>query len=142
MMLDDLGVVPTLRRYVETQDKGSEQISITVTGTERRLEEHVEITIFRAVQELLNNARRHAQASQIQVLVDLSQDEFMAAVEDNGHGFNVDDVFGAGSRTFGLANIRERIEMLGGELKIESRLGQGTRAEFRIPLQQGVEARI
>lgn len=142
MMLDDLGVVPTLRRYVETQDKGNEQISITVTGMERRLEEHVEITVFRAVQELLNNARRHAQATQIQVFVDLSQDELMAAVEDNGHGFDVDDVFGAGGRTFGLANMRSRIEMLGGEMKIESRPGQGTRAEFRIPLQQGVEATI
>lgn len=136
MMLDDLGVVPTLRRYVETQDKGTEQISITVTGTERRLEEHVEITVFRAVQELLNNARRHAQATQIRVFLDLSPDGLMAAVEDNGHGFDVDEVFSAGSRSLGLANMRERIEMLGGELKIESPLGQGTRAEFRIPLQQ------
>lgn len=142
MMLDDLGVVPTLRRYVETQDKGNEQISITVTGTERRLEEHVEITVFRAVQELLNNARRHGQATQIQVLVDLSQDELTAAVEDNGQGFDVGDVFGAHSRTFGLTNIRERIEMLGGELQVESRPGQGTRAEFRIPLQQGAEVRV
>jgi two-component system sensor histidine kinase DegS len=144
MMLDDLGVVPTLRRYVETlQDKGDEQISITVTGTERRMEEHVEITVFRAVQELVNNARRHAQAMQIQVSLDLSQDELLAAVEDNGSGFSVDEAFDSGpSRTIGLSNIRERINMLGGELKIESRLGQGTRAEFRIPLQQDREARI
>jgi signal transduction histidine kinase len=67
----------------------------------------------------------------------------MASVEDNGSGFNVEEAFDSGgSRTIGLSNIRERIYMLGGALKIESRLGQGTRAEFRIPLQQGAETRI
>lgn len=138
MMLDDLGVVPTLRRYVETlQDKEERQISIAVTGTERRLEEHVEITVFRAVQELLNNARRHAQAMQIQVLVDLGQEEVVAVVEDNGSGFNVEETMNSASssHTIGLSSIRERIVMLGGELNIRSRMGQGTRAEFRIPVQ-------
>lgn len=137
MMLDDLGVVPTLRRYVETlQDKEDAQISITVTGMERRLEGHIEITVFRAVQELLNNARRHAQATQIQVLLDLAQDQMSAVVEDNGSGFNVEEALNSAGRTIGLATIRERIEMLGGELKIKSSLGQGTRAEFSIPLAE------
>ncbi len=138
MMLDDLGVAPTLRRYVETlQDKEERQISIAVTGTERRLEEHVEITVFRAVQELLNNARRHAQATQIQVMLDLGPEEVAAVVEDNGSGFNVDEVINVtgGVRTIGLSSIRERIRMLGGEFNIRSRMGQGTRAEFRIPVQ-------
>lgn len=136
MMLDDLGVIPTLRRYVETlQDKEDAEISITVTGMERRLEGHVEITVFRAVQELLNNARRHSQATQIQVLFDLSEDRLLAVVEDNGSGFGVEEALdNGGSRTIGLSTIRERIEMLGGELNIESSPGQGTRAEFSIPL--------
>lgn len=138
MMLDDLGVVPTLRRYVETlQDKDDAQISITVTGTERRLEGHVEITVFRAVQELLNNARRHAQATQIQVLLDLAEDQLLSVVEDNGSGFNVEEALKSSTgRTIGLSTIRERIEMLGGELKIQSSFGQGTRAEFSIPLSE------
>jgi two-component system sensor histidine kinase DegS len=138
MMLDDLGVIPTLRRYVETlQDKEDAQISITVTGTERRLEGHIEVTVFRAVQELLNNARRHAQATQIQVFVDLGPDELTAVVEDNGGGFNVEETLaGADGRAIGLSTIRERIQMLGGELKIQSHLGQGTRAEVTIPLEE------
>jgi two-component system, NarL family, sensor histidine kinase DegS len=145
MMLDDLGVVPTLRRYVETlQDKEERQISIAVTGTERRLEEHVEITVFRAVQELLNNARRHAQATQIQVMLDLGQDEVVAIVEDNGSGFNVDEAMNVtgSTRTIGLSSIRERIQMLGGQLNIRSRMGQGTRAEFRIPVQYETGMRL
>ncbi|MDX1663800.1 MAG: ATP-binding protein [Candidatus Promineifilaceae bacterium] len=137
MMLDDLGVVPTLRRYVETlQEKEDAQIAITVTGTERRLEGHVEITIFRAVQELLNNARRHAQATQIQVLLDLGEERLLAVVEDNGSGFNVDEALARrNSGAIGLSTIRERIEMLDGELNIDSSIGQGTRAQFTIPVK-------
>lgn len=143
MMLDDLGVVPTLRRYVETlQEKDGPQISITVTGMERRLEGHIEITVFRAVQELLNNARRHARATQVQVLLDLTQERLLAVVEDNGGGFSVDEVMNSAepNRTIGLSTIRERIEMLGGELNIQSSIGQGSRAEFVIPLGLEEEA--
>jgi two-component system sensor histidine kinase DegS len=145
MMLDDLGVIPTLRRYVETlQEKDGPQISITVTGMERRLEGHIEITVFRAVQELLNNARRHARATQVQVLLDLSQERLLAVVEDNGGGFNVDEVLNSSepNRTIGLATIRERIEMLGGELNIQSSTGHGSRAEFVIPLAPEAEVAI
>jgi two-component system sensor histidine kinase DegS len=137
MMLDDLGVVPTLRRYVESiQEKNDLSISITVTGIERRLEEHIEVTIFRSVQELLNNAINHGRATQIQVLLDLDQDRVLAVVEDNGSGFNVEDIFtDASKNTIGLSTLRERIEMLNGELNIQSSLGQGTRAEFSIPVE-------
>lgn len=135
MMLDDLGVVPTLRRYVETlQEKGDIPVSISITGLERRLPSHIEVTVFRAVQELLNNARTHAQATQIQVSLDLAQDKIQASVEDNGSGFNVEEATSPTRRTIGLSTIRERTHMLGGELTIQSRLGQGTYAEVTIPL--------
>lgn len=137
MMLDDLGVVPTLRRYVESiQEKNDLSISITVTGIERRLEEHIEVTIFRSVQELLNNAINHGRATQIHVLLDLDQDRILAVVEDNGSGFNVEDVLAdSGKGTIGLSTLRERIEMLSGDLNLQSSLGQGTRAEFSIPVE-------
>ncbi len=141
MMLDDLGVIPTLRRYVESfQEQNNMPVTLTVTGTERRLESHIEVTIFRAVQELLNNAHKHAQASQTQVLVDIGQDLVTAAVEDNGSGFIVDETFSSSNReTIGLPSIKERITMLGGEFKIHSSLGQGTRAEFSIPVDLNQE---
>ncbi len=135
MMLDDLGVVPTLRRYVESfQEKNSISVPITVTGVERRLESHIEVTIFRGVQELLNNSLLHAQATQVQVSLDLAQDLVQAVVEDNGSGFNVDETLNSNNRTIGLSSLRERIEMLGGEMKIQSRMGHGTRVEFAIPI--------
>lgn len=136
MMLDDLGVVPTLRRYVESfQEKNGIPVPITVTGVERRLESHIEVTIFRNVQELLTNALTHAQASQIHVSLDLAPDHVTAVVEDNGSGFNVDDALNHSSnRTIGLTTLRERTEMLGGTLSIQSSVGQGTRVEFVIPI--------
>ncbi len=137
MMLDDLGVVPTLRRYAESfQEKNGIPVPVTVTGVERRLESHIEVTIFRNVQELLTNALHHAQATQIQVSLDLAPDKVTAVVEDNGSGFNADDTLNGNARTIGLSTLRERTEMLGGKLSIQSSLGQGTRAEFSIPVEE------
>ncbi|RMH00803.1 MAG: sensor histidine kinase [Chloroflexi bacterium] len=137
MMLDDLGVVPTLRRYVESfQEKNNISVPITITGVERRLESHIEVTIFRGVQELLNNALSHGQATQIQVSLDMDQDQVSAVVEDNGSGFNVEETLSGNNRAIGLSALRERIEMLGGEFHIQSRLGQGTRVEFSIPVEK------
>lgn len=137
MMLDDLGLVPTLRRYTESlQEKGNMPVSIVVTGVERRLESHVEVTIFRAVQELLTNAREHAQATQVQVLLDMGDNRVTAIVEDNGSGFNVDEALSGGTReTIGLASLRERVEMIDGTLDVHSSLGQGTRAEISVPVE-------
>ncbi|MCB0030307.1 MAG: hypothetical protein KDE28_20495 [Anaerolineales bacterium] len=135
MMLDDLGVVPTLRRYCEAfQEKSNIPVTVTITGTERRLESYIEVTIFRTVQELLNNAKVHAQATQIQVLLDLAPEQVVVVVEDNGSGFNVEDALNSRD-TLGLTTLQERIEMLGGKLKIQSSLGQGARAEFSIPTE-------
>lgn len=137
MMLDDLGVVPTLRRYTESfQEKNGLPVPITVTGVERRLESHIEVTVFRNVQELLTNALNHAQATQIQVSLDLAPTMVTAVVEDNGSGFNAEEALSSNGRTIGLSTLRERTEMLGGKLNIQSSLGQGTRAEFAIPIDE------
>ncbi|HSH04852.1 MAG TPA: ATP-binding protein [Anaerolineae bacterium] len=135
MMLDDLGVVPTLRRYVEaTQEKANFPISLNVTGMERRMEGHIEVTLFRGVQELVNNARNHGRPSQIQVRLDLDDNEAKVVVEDNGSGFNSDEVLRDKSGSFGLSTLRDRIKMLGGKFDIESSLGQGSRLEFSLPV--------
>ncbi|MBK8430568.1 MAG: sensor histidine kinase [Chloroflexi bacterium] len=135
MMLDDLGVVPTLRSYVNSfQDKSGIPVSINITGLERRLESHIEVTIFRGVQELLNNARTHSQASQVTAQLDIGQDKITAVVEDNGSGFNVEEVLSGARKTIGLPTLQERIRMLNGEFAIKSNIGRGTRAEFVIPV--------
>jgi len=136
MMLDDLGVMPTLRRYVESfEEKHGISVTLNATGQASRLEEHVEVTAFRAVQELLNNARVHGHATEIEVLMDQDEERLLVVVEDNGGGFNVDEALAEGDSrsTIGLPTIRDRIDMLDGELSIQSNLGQGTRIEFTVP---------
>ena len=135
MMLDDLGVVPTLRRYVEaTQEKAQMPISLNVTGMERRMEGHIEVTIFRAVQELVNNARSHGRPGKIQVRLDLDDQEAKIVVEDNGSGFNADETLRDKNGAFGLSTLRDRVQMLNGKFDVESSLGQGTRVEFMLPM--------
>jgi two-component system sensor histidine kinase DegS len=132
MMLDDLGLVPTLRKYVEAfKEQAGVDVSVTVTGAERRLESYLEVMIFRAVQELLGNASRHSQASLIKIQVDLGNDFIRVNVEDNGKGFSPEIL--KESTNLGLKLIRERAEMLGGNFEVDSAAGSGTRISFTVP---------
>jgi len=134
MMLDDLGLIPAMKRYVDTfNEKSGVPTTLSVAGSERRLAPYKEVTIFRVTQELLNNVRQHANATRIQVNLDLDDDMVRTSVEDNGSGFNPQEVLAAGSKSIGLVAQRERIEMLGGELHIDSGTGRGTRISFEIP---------
>lgn len=138
MMLDDLGVMPTLKRYVEAfADQPSMDVRLTVTGSERRLESYQEVMIFRAIQELLNNAVRHSQATQVKVQVDMSENNVRVSVDDNGKGFDVDML--DEKSNLGLKVIRDRVEMLGGFLEVDSVSGQGTRVTFQLPAASNAE---
>jgi two-component system sensor histidine kinase DegS len=132
MMLDDLGLIPTLRKYSDAfKEQTALDVSVTVTGTERRLEPYLEVMIFRAVQELLGNAARHSQAALIKVQVDLGSDFIRVNVEDNGKGFAPESL--KDSTSLGLKLIRERAEMLGGSFEIDSAPGSGARISFTVP---------
>lgn len=132
MMLDDLGLAPTLKRYIDaSKEPTGMEIRLNVTGVERRLESYQEVMVFRAVQELLSNAARHSQANQVKVLLDMGDTTVKIVVDDNGKGFDVDSQSEMGN--MGLKLIRDRVEMLGGYLNVDSILGQGTRVTFQIP---------
>lgn len=135
MMLDDLGLVPTLRRFVQTFESKS-KLPLTLTlGVDRKLPSYVEVTIFRTVQELVGNVARHANASRAQVGVDASSEPVVVTVEDDGTGFDVDDVLerirARGSS--GLVTLEKRIEMLGGKITYQSSTGRGARIRVEIP---------
>lgn len=135
MMLDDLGLVPTIRRYAEAfKEKTGLDLSVVVTGSERRLESHFEVLVFRTVQSLLQNVRDHAQATQAKVLLDLDDTQVRATVEDNGRGFDVDAVLdGDEGAAHGLQTIPDRLAQVGGEFEIESQPGKGTKISFWVP---------
>jgi two-component system sensor histidine kinase DegS len=132
MMLDDLGLIPTLRHYFEAFKEQSElEVHFTASGTERRLDGYLEILIFRAVQELVSNAARHSSANSIRVHLDTSEDRVIVDVEDDGQGFNVEEALDS---SMGIKVIKDRVEILNGEFNIDTAIGQGTRIGFRIPL--------
>ena len=132
MMLDDLGLIPTLKKYADAfKEQAGLDVSVTVTGTERRLEPYLEVMVFRAVQELLGNASRHSQATLIKVQADLGNDLIRVSVEDNGKGFSPEIL--KESKNLGLKLIRERAEMLGGSFEVDSAAGSGARVSFAVP---------
>jgi two-component system sensor histidine kinase DegS len=132
MMLDDLGLVPTLKRYVDAlKEQSGLDVRLQFTGAERRLQSYQEVMIFRAIQELLNNAYRHSQASTIKAQLDMDTLEIKVSVDDDGKGFDVETMADQGG--MGLKVIRDRVEMLGGTLDIDSVIGQGSRVYFQIP---------
>jgi two-component system sensor histidine kinase DegS len=136
MMLDDLGLIPTLRRYLESFSENSNvQTDLTVIGKERRLASHKEVTTFRIIQELLNNAKEHGNASSARVVLDLEGDHLRATFEDDGDGLEITDALTSpDAERLGFATMRERVEMLGGEIHFDSDLGKGTRVNFDIPI--------
>ena len=135
MMLDDLGMVPTIRRYGDIfKEQAGMDLSLTVTGTERRLEPFMEVMIFRALQELLGNAARHSQATLVKVQMDMADDLVRLIVDDNGKGFNSEVI--TQDESLGLRLIKERVELLGGVFSVDSTLGKGSRITLSVPIPQ------
>jgi two-component system, NarL family, sensor histidine kinase DegS len=132
MMLDDLGLVPTVRRYSDAfKEQTGFDINVTVTGSERRLEPYLEVMLFRAIQELLGNAARHSQGTMVKVMLDMGDERVRVSVDDNGRGFDPDVV--KQGANLGLKLIQERAEMLGGSFEMDSAIGKGARISFAVP---------
>jgi two-component system sensor histidine kinase DegS len=138
MILDDLGLVPTLRRYVQQfGEKNKLEVNLMVQNMDGRLPGHYEVAIFRFIQEALNNVARHANAAQARVLLDNSGGSIHVVVEDDGSGFHLSEVLseGSGRRNLGIETLRQQAEMLlRGEFGIESSIGRGTRVAAVVPM--------
>ena len=136
MMLDDLGLTPTLKRFGQTFESKHHISTQLTTQGELSLPSHIEVAIFRSVQELMNNAARHAHPSRIQITLDMQNDPVVVAVEDDGSGFDVESVLTAARQrgSSGLANLEKRIQMLGGRIQFQSGTGRGTKVRVEWPL--------
>lgn len=138
-MLDDLGLVPTLRWYIKRfSQRMNIKTDFQTNGLEERLSPDVETALFRIAQEALTNVARHAQAGRVSVRLAAADNRIQADVQDDGCGFDVATVLNhqADAQGAGLFGIRERVTLLGGELHIDSRAGQGTCLSIEIPLDK------
>ncbi|MCC7359357.1 MAG: hypothetical protein IT317_07765 [Anaerolineales bacterium] len=134
MMLDDLGLVPTVRRYVDAfKEKTGLQVTVTVTGADYRMDAAREAVVFRAIQELLANTRLHAQATQARLSLDFDTHRVRVVAEDNGKGFDPQTLANSKNKVSGLSTLRERMDLLAGLFQIDSHAGQGTRIVLEVP---------
>jgi two-component system sensor histidine kinase DegS len=138
MMLDDLGLNPTLKKSIDDyEQKSGIACNLTLSGRDRRLPPHMEVTLFRLLQHLMNNVRVHAQATHVQINLNVDDDKVTASVEDDGVGFDVKGALAASRqrKTIGLSSMQEQVEMLGGEIEFDSSPGRGTRVLFWLPVE-------
>ncbi|OPX84269.1 MAG: Signal transduction histidine-protein kinase/phosphatase DegS [Pelotomaculum sp. PtaB.Bin104] len=135
VVLDQYGLGPALRALIGTLQEDSDiNFELIQKGSDQALPANFELTIYRVIQELLTNALKHSQATRIQVILNNNEKNIEFIVKDNGTGFNPafynrDNPFG----NLGLANIHERIVLLGGTCKIDSQLGWGTTVTVQVP---------
>ncbi len=136
--LDALGLLPSLEDMAANlQQEHGIRARVQALGQVQRLEPEVEITLFRIVQEALNNVHRHARASEVVVSLWFGKDKVQITIWDDGQGFTLPDrphdLIAAGR--MGLAGIRERVDILGGTVDIYSKPGDGTMVSVELPVQ-------
>ncbi len=140
MSLDDLGLIPTLQRYVLTfQEETGISISFQTKGVNADIKPVISLTAFRIMQEALNNVVKHAKAANILINMEFLSNELRLYVYDDGIGFDTeklkvrsDDI----SSGYGLFSMKERVQLLNGDVNINSEPGKGTRLNIRIPYMQ------
>ena len=133
MMLDDLGLAPTIRRYADTfKEQAGVEVSVIVSGNERRLESYVEVMIFRSMQELLSYAVHQNQATLVKIQLDVGESSIRLSLDDNGNGFDTDSL--QKESNLSLKLIKDRAEMLGGQFDIDTAPGKGARVTLTIPI--------
>lgn len=138
MSLEDIGLVPTLKKYI---DKVSTETGINIKFQERGLikdvkDKNLVLTVFRIVQEALNNIRKHSGADTAEVRIEFTPLNIVLKISDKGMGFNIDDIKvdkDDNRGGFGLFSMKERIELLDGTMEIKSRLGKGTTINVILP---------
>ncbi|MBB6447271.1 sensor histidine kinase [Bacillus benzoevorans] len=134
MALDDLGLVPALRKYMQTTEDyfNTSRIQLVCLGEERRLPAKYEVSFFRLIQESVQNAMKHAEANEVLVKLENYKDKITIIIQDDGKGFDKET---RKESSFGLIGMRERVDLLDGELTIDSEIGKGTTVTIKVPLK-------
>jgi signal transduction histidine kinase len=140
-LLDDLGLIPAVSWYGEQRMKKlGIRLQLETRGFQnRRLPSEIEITLFRITQEALTNVTRHANATEVNVILEHRETEVFLCISDNGRGFDaqLDRPVDYSSPRLGLHGIRERLDLLGGEFNLFTQTGKGTTITALLPLAEG-----
>ncbi len=135
MILDDLGLIPALKKYFEQlDDRHKFKIEFTCLGSEQRLSQPLEVALFRVVQEALSNVQRHAGTDWARVLIEFLPEHINLTIKDLGKGFNTQEIMEASANEhYGLKGIQERVRLLQGDVQFVSSPGKGTSIVVYLP---------
>jgi signal transduction histidine kinase len=138
--LDDLGLYTALTNYLdEWAERSAIAIDFHSNGlVDQRLGNQLESTIYRIVQEAVNNVIKHANAENVSIILEKRKDRVLVIVEDDGIGFDAEALLKmpAKNRRFGLLGMQERVALVGGSVSIESTPGVGTTVLVHIDLSE------
>ncbi|MGE9751846.1 two-component sensor histidine kinase DegS [Bacillus inaquosorum] len=138
MALDDLGLIPTLRKYLYTTEEYNGKVKIhfqCIGETEdKRLAPQFEVALFRLAQEAVSNALKHSESEEITVKVEITEDFVILMIKDNGKGFDLKEAKEKKNKSFGLLGMKERVDLLEGTMTIDSKIGLGTFIMIKVPL--------
>ncbi len=139
MSLDDLGLIPTIENCITEHEKENNiKIEFNNNGIFEEINPAITVTIFRIIQEALNNIKKHAKAYNVTINLFIAQKALSLIIYDDGIGFKLDDLNNKSHGTnsgFGLISIKERVELLEGIYKIQSDIGRGTRISVQVPIE-------
>jgi len=139
-VLESLGISAAVRFLLEEFGKSSNiAVAADIDEVNDLLAPKVQRHIYRIFQEALTNIGRHAQARQVKAMIKGSEQCIAVLIQDDGKGFEVDEVLAdrPKARRFGLATIKERVQLIGGSLDLKSELGSGTKITFTVPAGRG-----
>lgn len=139
MSLDDLGLIPTIEKYIrEIRNSHEIEVTLEVTNDEVKVLSVINLTIFRIIQEALNNALKHGKATKINIKIEYIDNFIELCIKDNGLGFteakhidNNEDILSG----YGLSMMKERVILLSGEININSKTNEGTEIFVKVPLR-------
>jgi two-component system sensor histidine kinase UhpB len=136
-ILDDLGLVPAIRWYARTYLEAENiQVKLFMPEDDPGLPHEIATTLFRISQEAMHNVLRHASARAMKITLCVSTDEVCLQVIDDGLGFDVNELYKEGHQPYklGLLGIKERAELVGGRVMVETAPGRGVLLQVCLPL--------
>ncbi|GMQ58596.1 two-component sensor histidine kinase DegS [Vallitalea sediminicola] len=142
MALDDLGLVPTLERFIDKiRNEVNYDITLDVVNGEDNVNSTISLTLYRIVQEAINNAKKHSNATTVNIKLNYNSEFIELMINDDGDGFDINNVKlnMENNRGFGITMMRERTNLLMGEYKLKSERGMGTTIYVKIPILESKE---
>ncbi len=139
VQFDKRELVPALRNYLKSYETQYRiKTTCSVSGNEKTLFPKTKIFLFRIVQEALSNVQKHAQADSVSVQLEIGRDMLTTTITDTGVGFDVGSISLDPEKWdhFGLRGIMERARLVGGDARIHSKKGRGTRVIIKVPLAE------